>query len=211
MTHTHFEALVIGGGIVGRCALYHLQRQGLSHVGLVERFGLDHVRGSSHSHSRITRSAYVNPGYVRLMQVAHGQEWPRLEADAGTRLILPSSGCFFGPTGGTFDDYARAVIETGVNCDVLDVGDARKRFPMFGFPTAAGAIHDHTAGVIAAAQSMTALQRLTEKRGATLIAHTRVLEIDVTTQPVTISTRSDAGPVHDETRNRRLQPPAGCE
>ena len=93
MTSLNFDALVVGGGIIGRCALYHLQRLGLERVGLVEQFGVEHNRGSSHSHSRITRSAYVNAGYVRLMQVAHTQEWPRIEAEAGQTLILPTDGC----------------------------------------------------------------------------------------------------------------------
>ena len=122
MTHTHFDALVIGGGIVGRCALYHLQRLGLSRVGLVERFGFDHRRGSSHSHSRITRSAYVHADYVRLMQVAHSQEWPRLEADAGERLILPADGCFFGPAEGKFEEYERAATEAGVDPSIMGIG-----------------------------------------------------------------------------------------
>jgi sarcosine oxidase len=186
MTRTQFDALVIGGGIVGRCAMYHLQRRGLARVGLVERFALDHSRGSSHSHSRITRSVYVHAGYSRLMQVAHGQEWPRLATDTGEQLILPSPGCFFGPSGGKFDDYARSVIEAGVDCDVLDVGEARKRFPMFRFATAAGAVHDHTAGVIAAQRTMTSLLRLAESRGATMMPHTRVLEVDVTTHPLRV-------------------------
>lgn len=195
MTSTHFDALVIGGGIVGRCALYHLQRLGLSRVGLVERFGFDHTRGSSHSHSRITRSAYVSADYVRLMQVAHSQEWPRLEADAGQRLILPAEGCFFGPAEGKFSDYARAATETGVDCEVLDVEEARKRFPMFRFPTAVGVVHDRTAGVIAAARTMAALIRLAEAAGATLLWDTRVLEVDVTATPVRVRAQSGSEPV----------------
>ena len=171
---------------MGRCTLYHLQRLGLARVGLVERFGFDHERGSSHSHSRITRSAYVNSAYVRLMQVAHGQEWPRLEADANEQLIMPSPGCFFGPPDGKFTEYARAVTESGVDCDVLDVGEARKRFAMFRFSAAAGAVHDRTAGVIAAARTMDSLLRLAMAGGAALKPHTRVLDIDVSTDPVRV-------------------------
>jgi sarcosine oxidase len=185
-TSSHFDALVIGAGIVGRCALYHLQRAGLSRTALLDRFDFGHERGSSHSHSRVTRSAYVNSGYVRLMQVAHGQEWPRLEADANEQLIMPSPGCFFGPADGKFVDYARAVTESGVDCDVLDVAEARKRFPMFRFSTAAGAVHDHTAGVIAAARTMDSLLRLATAGGAALMPHTRVLAIDVSTHPVRV-------------------------
>jgi sarcosine oxidase len=185
----HYDALVIGGGIVGRCALYHLQRRGLRRVGLVERFGADHGRGSSHSHSRITRSAYVSAGYVRLMQVAHGQEWPRLEADAGERLILPNEGCFFGDSGGTFEAYAKAVQEVGVDCDVIDIPEARRRFPMLRLPTAVGAVHDRTSGVVAAARTMAALRRLAEAGGADLLFDTQVEAIELTQDPVRVDVR----------------------
>ena len=191
MTRTHFDALVIGGGIMGRCALYHLQRLGLSNVGLVERFSWNHNRGSSHSHSRVTRSAYVNADYVRLMQVAHGEEWPRLEADAGEQLIHPTDGCFFGPAGGKFEDYAQAVTGAGIDCEVVDVAEARRRFPMFRFPTAVGAVHDRTAGVIAAAQTMQALARLTQAGGATVMAETKVLAVDTTTSPVQVTVQRE--------------------
>jgi sarcosine oxidase len=187
MTSLNFDALVVGGGIIGRCTLYHLQRLGLGRVGLVEQFGLEHDRGSSHSHSRITRSAYVNADYVRLMQVAHTQEWPRLEAEAGQPLILPTDGCFFGAAGSKIEAYARAVADTGVDCELLDVGDARTRFPMFRFPTAAAVLHDHTAGVIAASRTMASLLQLTTRAGATLLTDTRVLDLDVTTSPIRLT------------------------
>ena len=178
LSATHYEVLVLGGGINGRCALFHLLERGVKRVGLIERFGLDHQRGSSHSHSRVTRSAYVHASYVRLMQVAHGQEWPRLERAMGEQLIFPNAGCFFGPPGGRFEQYAEAVTQVGVDCDVLDLPEAQKRFPMFAFPTAMGAVHDRTAGVIAAQRTMSGLIRYAADRGASLHTHTRVLDID---------------------------------
>lgn len=176
---------------MGRCAAFHLQRLGQQRnsrqrIGLVEQYGFDHTRGSSHSHSRITRSAYVDTGYVRLMQVAHGQEWPRLEGASGEKLVFPSEGCFFGPAGGKYEAYARAVVEAGVDCDVLDVVEARKRFPMFRFPTADGAVHDRTAGVIAAARTMAVLLRMLETGGVDLLPNTHVKAMDVATNPATV-------------------------
>ena len=177
MADSTYDVLVLGGGINGRCALFHLLERGIDRVGLVERFDLDHSRGSSHSHSRVTRSAYVNEDYVRLMQVAHSQEWPRLEKALGRRLIYPNDGCFFGPPGGLFEKYASAVMATGVNCDVLDVQQSRNRFPMLRFANAVGAVHDRTAGVIAAAHTMQGLAQYARDRGADLLTETKVIDI----------------------------------
>ncbi|OGL59595.1 MAG: hypothetical protein A3I72_03640 [Candidatus Tectomicrobia bacterium RIFCSPLOWO2_02_FULL_70_19] len=93
-----FDVLVIGRGLNGPASLYHLLRPG-------------HDRRSSHGQARITRSTYVSPLYVRLMQVLHAEEWPRLERDAGERLVHPSLGCFFGLPGKMIRTYAAAVRE----------------------------------------------------------------------------------------------------
>lgn len=84
-----FKAIVIGGGINGLSAAYHLCRLGYKKVGLVEQWKIGHDRGSSHGPSRITRSAYSHSDYVRLMQWCHAEEWPRLECDAGQKFLFP--------------------------------------------------------------------------------------------------------------------------
>ena len=193
MSDSIYDVLVIGAGINGRCALFHLLERGVGRVGMIERFDLGHSRGSSHSHSRITRSAYVDAAYVRLMQVAHTQEWPRLEAAIGERLIHPNDGCFFGPAGGRFEQYAQAVTRVGVDCEVLDVNQARRQFPMFRFPTAAGAVHDRTSGVIAAARTMAGLATDAERRGAVFHTGSRVVDIEPLSSGIRVVTIDEDG------------------
>ena len=77
-----YEILTIGAGINGLATCYHLSKLGIQNIGLIERFDHGHDRASSHGQSRITRSAYINEHYVRLMQVAHNEAWPQLEKDA---------------------------------------------------------------------------------------------------------------------------------
>ena len=187
-----YEALVIGGGINGLSALYHLHRLGCRRLGLVEQFRLGHDRGSSHGHSRITRSVYFDPDYVRLMQVVHGQEWPRLERDAGQRLIHRTPGFFFGPPGGSYPAYARAVAQMGVDVEPLDVAEARRRFPQFRFENAVGALHDRTAGLVAAAETISALTGLCRRNGVEIHEECRVTGIDPTRDPVRVETERGA-------------------
>ncbi|XP_026550201.1 peroxisomal sarcosine oxidase [Notechis scutatus] len=79
-----FDALVLGAGIQGSCAAYHLARRRLKTL-LLEQFPLPHTRGSSHGQSRIARSAYPQDVYLELMAEAKGL-WAQLEAEAGTQL-----------------------------------------------------------------------------------------------------------------------------
>lgn len=179
-TKVVYDALVIGGGINGLAACYHLALRGLKHLCLIERFRLGNERGSSHGRSRITRSAYIEEHYVRLMQIAHNEEWPRLEREGGVKLIYPTPGCFFGPARGAYSRYERAVVAAGAEVEPLTPAEGRARFPMFRFSADMGILHDRTAGVIAAAEALQSLALLLRRHEVDLHEQTEVLEIDRT-------------------------------
>jgi sarcosine oxidase len=183
-----YQIMIIGAGINGLSTCYHLSKLGIQNIGLIERFDHGHNRGSSHGQSRITRSAYVNEHYVRLMQVAHNHAWPQLEKDANTQLIYPTPGCFFGTPNGKYAHYEKAVTAVGVDVEPLTPPEARKRFPAFRFENAAGALHDRTAGLVAASKTMQSLCQLTKHPNITTHTHTEVIEIDPTPSPIKIVT-----------------------
>jgi monomeric sarcosine oxidase len=186
-----YQTLVIGAGINGLATSYHLSKLGVKNIGLIERFDHGHNRGSSHGQSRITRSAYINEHYVRLMQIAHQEAWPQLEKDANTQLIYPTSGCFFGPPGGKYTSYEKAVTSVGVDVEPLTPQEARKRFPAFRFEGAAGALHDRTAGLVAASKTIQSLAQIIEQSHIDIHTHTEVLEIDPAQTPIKITTNKD--------------------
>lgn len=183
-----FGAIVVGGGVNGLAAAWQLARLGCPHVALVERFKLGHARGSSHGFSRITRTSYGDPLYVRLAQFAHAEEWPRLERAHGARLRTPTDGAFFGPAGGPFDSYAAAVADVGADVERLTPDEARRRFPLFRFPDAAGVLHDRTAAVVHAAETMQALTRQASVEGVHLLEETRVLGFEPAGDGVAVET-----------------------
>ena len=179
--------IVVGAGITGRCAAWWLARRG-ARVTLLDQHGLDHARGSSHGRSRITRSAYADAAYVRLMQVAHQEAWPALEADAGVALRHPRTGCIFGPVDGPLATYAAALAEAGLPTAIHVGADARARFPGFRFPAGVGALADPSAAVIAAADTLDALAGLLRDR-CQLRMGVRVHAVD----PVAPAVETDAG------------------
>ncbi len=187
-----FDALVIGGGINGLCALYHLKRLGAGRVGLVERFAIGHDRGSSHGAARVTRSAYAAPEYVRLMQRVHQEEWPRLEKDLGRRLIHPNPGIFSGPPCARFERYVRAVEREGVDAETLSPAEARGRYPQFTFGNAERVLLDRTAGVVAAEKAVASLVAFARERGAAIHENAVVRAIDPTADPVRVETSRGA-------------------
>jgi len=178
MTPTVQEAVVIGGGVVGLAAAWHLARLGGRPLALVERFRIGHAHGSSHGNTRMTRSTYASADYAGLMRHVRDEEWPRLERAAGTTLVRPSDVLFFGPDRAALSSYAAAVELAGVAVQRVPVGEARRRFPSLRFTDGAEILHDRTGGTIAAAETIHALRRLVTDAAALVQEDTRVLEID---------------------------------
>ena len=188
MSANTFDALVIGGGVNGLSALYHLARLGAARLGLVERFTVGHDRGSSHGAARITRSAYTAPEYVRLMQWVHKEEWPRLEKDAGRRLVYPNHGLFAGAPCEGFNSYIRAVEKEGVDVEVVTTDEARRLYPQFILENVDRVLLDRTAGIVAASETMASLARLARENGVRMLENTVVYGFDPGAEPITVET-----------------------
>ena len=184
------DVVVVGAGLHGLSTAWNLARLGARRVGLVEQFTIGHDRGSSHGASRITRTSYRTPAYARLARAAQREDWPRLERDAGQRLIHPTPGLFFGPAGGGGDDYARAVVAAGCPVGRLPARDARARFAQFAFPDDPVVLVDEAAGVIAASETIEALARLVAAAGVDVRERTRVLRIEPAGGHVDVVTHS---------------------
>ena len=140
--------------------------------------------------SRILRSTYPDPDLVHLMQRANQIDWPELEKACRKTLIHRIGGCLFGPEGGLFEDYARAVAEAGADVDLLDETQAAKRFPAFNF-NGLNALADHTSGLIDAQQTIESLKRLIEANGGRIIENSEVIEMDISSDPILIETASN--------------------
>lgn len=184
-----FEAIVVGGGVMGLSTLRHLQRRGLRRVALVERDRLGGPLGSSHGKSRITRAAYEDPMWVRLVLRALAEDWLRLEAELGERLIHPCDGLFFGPEDGMFPRYARSVQEAGARVEGIGRAGMAARFPQFRLLPGEAAMWDRTAGVVAAQRTVQGLRALCEAAGASILEGDEVLDLD----PASASVRTRRG------------------
>jgi sarcosine oxidase len=182
-----FGALVVGGGVHGLATAWQLARRGVERVALVERFRLHHDRGSSHGFGRITRSTYSDERYVRLVGVAHAEDWPRLERESERTLIHRCDGVFFGPPEGDLERWAAAVAAAGApGVERVDAGEARRRFPAFAFADADFVLHDRTGGVVAAADTLLALDRRCRVEGVHVLEETRVRAIDPGSGPMVV-------------------------
>lgn len=163
-----FDAIVVGAGVMGAAALYHLARRGLRVLG-IERFEPGHDRGSSHGSTRIIRLGYYeHPSYVPLVRAAYAQ-WRELEAAAGRRLLHTTGIVEIGrPDGALVAGTLAASRLHGLRHEVLDAREVMRRFPTFRLPEGFVGVWQPDGGFLEAEPAIHALLGLAAAAGAKL-------------------------------------------
>ena len=116
---------VVGAGVVGSAVARALARAGHD-VTVYEQFDIGHARGSSHGESRIYRYSYPDERYVAMMIEALPL-WRELEAECGEQLLIRTEGL---DTGKPVTEHAVALEIHGIEFEVLDGAEVRRRWPM---------------------------------------------------------------------------------
>ncbi len=189
-----FDAIVIGAGIHGLCTAFALRRAGLRRIVVLEAHGPGHEHGSSHGQTRITRSSYHEPRFVRLAIEARANGWPVLEAALGKPLRVPTPGLFFGPRGGLFDDYLTATLGSGAEVEQTTVATARQRFPLLRLDDQDQVLLDHSAAMVLAAETMAGLRAWLQAHDVELRWHTPVQGLEDAGPSLRVAT--GAGALH---------------
>lgn len=161
----------------GLCTAFALRRAGLRRIAVLEAEGPGHERGSSHGQTRITRSSYHEPRFVRLAIEAHTHAWPALEAVLGSGLRVPTPGLFFGPRGGLFDHYLAATLGGGAAVEQTTVERARRQFPLLRIDDDDQVLLDHTAAMVLAAETMARLRSWLHDNDVELRWHSAALHL----------------------------------
>ncbi|MDQ0365567.1 N-methyl-L-tryptophan oxidase [Catenuloplanes indicus] len=174
------DVIVVGAGVHGGAASWHLARRGASVIQL-ERFADGHHQGSSHGHIRMIRRAYPNPVWDELVDHAY-LAWSELSEAAGETLLTTTGGL-----------YARPAADgtpglRGPACETVDAARAAQIFPGLRLGDEFTAVYDPAAGVLDAAAAMRALRSLAVAAGADRRTGVRVLGWEPDGDGVTVRT-----------------------
>src|SRR5919197_1153302 len=128
---SQFDVVVCGLGAMGSAALHHVSRRGKRVLGL-ERYAIGHDLGSSHGETRMIRLGYFeHPSYVPLLRRTYAL-WRALEKAANTRLLHITGIAEMGaPDSDIVTGTLAASRMHGLPHEVLDAGEAMRRFPAF--------------------------------------------------------------------------------
>ncbi len=177
MAAKSFDVIVIGVGVVGAAAAYHLAQRG-QRVLALEQFELDHQMGSSYGESRIIRYAYKDAVYVDMAKEVFPM-WHTLEQQIGKRLLTPSGGLDFGPADywsllDTRDNLAAA----GIVHEWMTPAEVAQRFPQFHLDEGMMGLYQPDAASMNASACVRALVEIAQQHGAILKTQSPVTKIE---------------------------------
>lgn len=167
-----FDAIVVGGGVMGTATARELALRGRSTL-LLERFTIGHARGSSGGPTRIFRFTYEHPDYVRMAAPAL-DAWRELEVAAGEPLLYTTGGLDLGE-GSRLS--AAALEAAGEPFRWMSPEEAIERWPGLVIKADTPVLLQEQGGVCMAERTVLAQARLANDAGATILEGTAVRSI----------------------------------
>ncbi|MFM1804146.1 MAG: hypothetical protein RL136_1025 [Planctomycetota bacterium] len=172
---TDFDAIVVGLGAMGSCALEALARRGARVLG-IDRHDPPHAFGSSHGGSRVIRLSYFeHADYVPLLREAY-EGFDRLSRDGGEPLRFENGLVVAGAPGSEVTAGMRRSAEIhGLAIDAIDGRELVRRFPQFSVPTAWEAVYESRGGFVRPESTIRTALSLAVRRGAEILRSTPVV------------------------------------
>jgi len=187
---TNYDVIVIGGGPVGLSAAYNCAKSGSS-VLLLERFNFFNQSGSSNDLVRMFRTMYTEDYMADLAKHSIGL-WKKLEIDAGEQLILMTGLLNFGDPDfkmgpeGNLTDPIKNLDRLKMPYRKLSAKEIMAEYPFRKLPSNFIGIFAPDNGCINVPLLLRSLYRLALAYGAKLIDHTKVEELIVGDEGVTV-------------------------
>ena len=183
-----FDVIVVGAGSMGAAACLELARRGVKVLGL-ERFDLTHGMGSYGGHSRMYRESYFeHPDYVPLL-VESGRMWEAMGEESGVKLLHRVGGLYLGERdGGLVGGSIGAAERHGLDHEVLDAGEVKKRWPQFEVGEGRVGFYEKGAGYVLSELAVGVMIDVAMRAGAVFRGRERVVDWSVNPAGVTVRT-----------------------
>ncbi|XP_038056382.1 peroxisomal sarcosine oxidase-like [Patiria miniata] len=184
-----YDCVVVGAGIEGSSTAYHLAKKGQDTL-LLEQFPLGHSRGSSCGHSRITRYAYAQEHFARMMPECF-KIWAELENQTNTRLYRKDGLLAFAePPYKSLDNMQRSLDSINHTYTLLTGPEINQKYPGIEVSDDTRGLIEHDGGVLLADKCLQAMQKQFQHYGGTIHDSEQVLQILPGTTPIIVTNRA---------------------
>lgn len=183
-----YDVIIIGAGSMGMAAGYFLSRSGKKTL-LIDSYNPPHSKGSHHGETRIIRFAYAE-GEEYVPFILKAQElWNDLERTSGKQLFIQTGVL---SVGNEESDFIQNTISSAnkysLPLNVMDSNEIQNSWSGITLPNHFMGCFEPTSGVLKCEESIKAYQELAESYGATIISNSRVREMSILNDRVTIKT-----------------------
>ncbi len=189
----HASVLIIGGGISGCSIAYHLAKQGVQQVVLLERKQL--TCGTTWHAAGLVSMLWPTPTLTNLAKYSH-QLYAELEAETGQATGYRRTGSLsLARTTERLEELLRTasvISGFGVECEMISMPQLEALYPGINTDGVLGALHIKTDGQTNPIDTTMALAKGARQRGATILENTAVEEILVE-NGVAVGVRTPAG------------------
>ncbi len=179
------DTIIVGGGVMGCAAAYHLAKDG-QRVLLLEQFAIGNRSGSSHGASRLFRLIHDGTDYVQLARAAYSL-WRELETESGEQLMQQVNGLDLGSPH-ALEGFRTTMQAAGVSFDQLDRDEIVHRFPHFTLPEDTIGYYQPDYGLLAADRCVATLAAQARQHSATIVEHQMVQDIRASRSSVQLRT-----------------------
>jgi len=193
-----FETIVLGLGAMGSAAAWQLARRGNSVLG-IDRFAPPHEHGSTHGDTRITRLAIGEGAQYTPLAMRSHQIWRELEGETGSTLLVAHGGLVLSSKARTsqchtddfFANTVAAAEKYGIEHEILDARQVRRRFPQFRIADDESGYFEPGAGFVRPEVCVRVQLALAAQHGAELHRGEVATAFDASDNGVTVTTDRD--------------------
>ena len=177
---SHYQVVVIGGGVVGASVIYHLAKYGWTDVCIIERNVLTagsswHAAGGIHALNADPNMAALQAYTIDLLS--------EIEEESGQDINLHMTGGITvasAPARWEWLQSAYRIFQTiGIeDCYLMTPQEIKEKCPIMDIEGVIGGLWADREGYIDTTGTVHAYARAAKKRGADVIEHNRVLELN---------------------------------
>lgn len=186
-----YDVVIVGAGSMGAAAGYFLAAKGLKTL-MLDSFQPPHDRGSHHGDTRIIRHAYGEDRRYVPFALRAQKLWEELQETTGQTLFYRTGHLNAGPSNSKFlQELASSSIEFSLPLEKLTSSEVEKRWPGITLPDNYAGFFEPTSGALKSELCVEAYLKLAVSEGATLRTDSRVRDVRVLPDGVSVHTDSD--------------------